>query len=170
MSDLDRAYVINGDDLRHALGSVNTGNSPRAEAERILRQIEVTGATAVSEKQLAGALDHFRLGIHSDKGGGDGRGNLLVTQGTVADPEIVAQVLYAQLSANAAHENEQDPWAEAPVDAHICCEHVLGSLASDELDVMDKIAGLLRHRSERSRRRVLNWAKDFLLDLAEPPF
>jgi hypothetical protein len=42
--------------------------------------------------------------------------------------------------------------------------------ARGELAVMDQIASLLRHHSERSRRRVLAWARDYLLDAGEPPF
>lgn len=43
-------------------------------------------------------------------------------------------------------------------------------LASSELEVMDKIAALLRTRSDRAKRRILRWALDYLLDGGEPPF
>lgn len=106
MADLDRAYVINGDDLRIAL---NSGPA------------------------------------------------------LVPNPRDMAEYILAKVAA---------PLGDEPGETgvHVCCEHVPGSLASGELDVMDKIAGLLRHRSERSRRRVLRWARDYLLDCDEPPF
>ena len=66
----------------------------------------------ITVRELAEALEGFRLGIHSDAGGGDGYGNLLVTRGTIADPAEVATVLHATLSRTVA---EREPAGTDPV-------------------------------------------------------
>lgn len=109
MSDLDRAYVINGDDLRIALS------------------------------------------------GGDGKPPL------VPNPRDVAEYIIGKFAA---------PLGDDVVDAHVCCEHVPGSLAASELQQADRIVRMFQGYGPGSRhvRRVLRWAWDYLTDGDEPPF
>lgn len=130
--DLDRAYVINGDDLRHVLAGMTvwckpqpgqdlahefaaTISRPESVARTALAEIEVAGAVAVSERQLAAALEEDSwVRVRSTAGG------MGTSSAPLADAAGFAKSLFAQLSANAAHESEPDPDV---VDAHICCEH-----------------------------------------------
>lgn len=111
-SDLDREYVINGDDLRIALADLAGKPLVPSDAARDILQA------------------HARL-------------------------------LYPG----------RDPWApDEVVDAHIHCDHVLNGPASDELEAMNQIVGLLSPRSTRSVKRILAWTLDRLTDIGEPPF
>ena len=122
-ADLDRAYVINGDDLRIALtgadGSGPLVPNPRDVAEFILGRIEVRGAVTVSRKQLTSAFARPSVRIAIDKF--SARDGDDYTEGHVRYPQVAADQIIAAL-------REIGPWAEDGdvVDAHICCEHADG--------------------------------------------
>ena len=93
-------------------------------------------------------------------------------KGKVLLPGDLADLLLDGTAGRLADKDERrrGPWAEALAPVHACCEHAPVSLAASELAVMDKVTALLRPYSQRKRRRVLRWVRDYLLDLDEPPF
>lgn len=161
--DLDRAYVVNGDDLRIALAELaGKPSTPGDAAEYVLNAAKVRDVVIVSHGQLARALDGVTVWCEPD--GGQAPDHTFA--GKITNAEAVARRVLGVIA-------RPDPWApdDVVVDAHIHCDHVLdGGPASDELEAMDKIAALLRTRSDRAVKRILAWALDRLTDIGEPPF
>lgn len=161
--ELDRAYVINGDDLRIALSEAQASvpnMDSRESAEHILGKIAVAGAAVVSRAQLSRALEGLTLWVAPV----DGQDTSANFASTLINPAATAQQILTSLGQLPCEA------AEPVVDAHIHCEHVLDGPASDELEAMDKIAALLRTRSDRAVKRILAWSLDRLTDIGEPPF
>lgn len=169
--ELDRGYIVNGDDLRIALAEMNGKPfAPRDAAGQILSQIGQPldeHRAFITQTQLTGRLDRFRLTVIDSQGGSP-------VNGEVDDPRAVAGEIFAAHAASLAHREPQpdsDPWAPGTVvDAHIHCDHAPVSLASGELAALDKIAELLRPYPQRTVKRVLAWATDYLTDFDNPPF
>lgn len=151
--ELDRAYVINGDDLHIALAGMNgrwpAVPNPRTMAADILEVIAQPLGTAgvhVTGKQLAAVLDGFCLGVHSSLDD--------VTQGLVAAPVHVADAILRRLSANAAHE----PCGDV-VDASICCDHE--HFPDDrELALMAAILAGMKQLDRDAQQRIRNWVDE----------
>ena len=151
-ADLDRAYVINGDDLRIALKGINVPpnvvvNSHEA-ARHILGEIEVRGAVTVSREQLARALDHLWVYAKNREG---------TYHGQIIGPGQVADDLWENLAAVQA--------APDVVDAHICCEHAdgPGPFSDPEVAAMAALApalAALRRLRYDEAMRVMRWATD----------
>lgn len=164
MSDLDQAFVINGDDLRIALSEA-PAVGPRELAERILKQHAqpLVDAEKITQAQLAAVLSGFYLDVSH---------GVSIVKGIVHEPYRVADAVFRQMSANRAHE---DPWApdDDVVDAHVHCEHAPESSAASELEIADQVVRLLQplgYAGSRRLKRVLRWAWDYLTDGDEPPF
>ena len=152
MEDLDRAYVINGDDLRIALAGMNgkwpSVANPRTMAGDIIDAIaqpldKVAGR--VTREQLARALEDFRLPVfyHGETLNG----------ASVADADGVAQALYAALGRMAAL---REPDADV-VEAHVCCEHADTDPELAAMAALLPAVPLLQRLGYDARVRLLEW-------------
>lgn len=175
MEDLDRAYVINGDDLRRALAGLSGGTgfvkNPTETAARILDEIAQPLGDAgirVTESSLASALEGFWVRVRATSGA------MGTSNAELANPDEMASALFATLSRMAAL-REGDV-----VDAHICCEH---SASPDrELNAMGTALAALNHGdwrlairalvplNHRERARVITWLAGRFPVLDELPF
>lgn len=157
--ELDRAYVINGDDLRIALAElVGKPIVPSDAAEHILRTTRVAGAGVMSRGQLTEAVRRCEI-THA--------------YGNRKDADWIAGLLLEAIAVPKDESASRDPWApddDQVVDVHIHCEHAPESRAAYELGQADQIVGLLGRLPERHAKRVLRWAWDYLTDGDEPPF
>ena len=155
-TDLDRAYVINGDDLRIALTRTMTLGDPHERAARILGEIEVRGATVVSRAQLTSAFARPSVRIAIDKF--SARDGDDYTEGHVRYPQVAADQIVAALREISPLAGDGDV-----VDAHVCCEHAdgPGPFSDDELAAMAALLPalpLVSKLSHDARARVMDWA------------
>ena len=168
MESLDRAYVINGDDLRLALGGdgghPKIVQDPRTVAEYILGKFATpldTHRGVITQALLERALDGTRMDFHA---GGLPDGCI----GTVDSPREVAAYLFKKIrqlrESDEAWGAAQAP-QEPPVDAHVCCEHVA---ADPELAAMAAVLAALGRLRPDECSRVLDWARRRFA--VEPPF
>jgi hypothetical protein len=164
-AEFDRAYVINGDDLRIALldlagKPITPGDAARNILSEHAQPLDETGL--ISQAQLAAIFHGFYLDVSH---GGS------IVKGIVRDPGKVADVVFREWSASRAHE-PRDPWApdDEVVDAHIHCEHAPASRAACELGQADQIVTILGRMPDRHVKRVMRFVWDYLTDDDAPPF
>lgn len=143
MEDLDRAYVINGNDLRIALAGMNGKRpsvpNPRTMAGDIIDEIgqPLDGHRAlIGRARLAEQLDGFYLTVMPDSGP--------AVNGQVDNPGAVAALVFKEHAAAVKRGDREEPSRPEPdddvVDAHICCEHI----AEDpEVSAMARIVRLM---------------------------
>jgi hypothetical protein len=150
-ADLDRAYVINGDDLRIALlelagKAITPGDAARnilsEHAQPLVEERDIT------RERLADALQSFYLDVNCQGA---------VKHGHVVNANEVAAVLIAQLSANRAHE-DADICDHLPVDPEVAAMAALAPA----------LAALKRLKHDEAMR-VMRWATDRATD-SLPPF
>ena len=148
--DIDRAYVINGDNLRIELGGSNGRPplvpNPHDVAEYLIDRI---ARPALTRAQLAKALDH--QWVHAENRDG-------MHHAQIANADSVAREVWEKLV--------DQPKAAADVaGAHVCCEHagtVPGPFPDPELSAMAVVGAL----DEDARARVLYYlARRYDLDV-----
>lgn len=164
MEDLDRAYVINGDDLRIALAGMNgrwpAVPNPRTMAGDIIDAIAepLDGHRAlIGRARLAERLDGFYLTVMPDSGP--------AVNGQVDDPGAVAALVFKEHAAAVRRGGRPEPDDDV-VDAHICCEHA--GTGDRELLAMAAVLQALAPLRPDECSRVLDWARRRFA--VEPPF
>lgn len=149
--DLDRAYVINGDDLRIALASPDAKpflvGSPREMAEHILRTALVRDVVIVSHGQLARALDGVTVWCKPD--GGQAPDHTFA--GKITNAEAVARRVLGVIARPA-------PGCDCMADP--------AAVADPELTAMTVAVACLEPLDMEAQARVMHWLLDrFHVDL-----